>query len=204
MNHLKKRSFSCKSFDIDLNMQPRRHSSFSNSQRGQTHNSIPDLNEEPPRHSSFVSPMSHQLSETEILLRQIPSIFHPYISSSSIQNVEPDGNCGFRSVALGLGHPEDYWPRIRWDLVHEIFNTYGPRMCIDDGHVVSNFVAQALRKEPMTVYSDGKQTRSFQYVSDLASNDTCKTCGGSNAVDGSQVGASFSVWTGSSVFVIGL
>ncbi|GJZ90064.1 hypothetical protein Tco_0661991 [Tanacetum coccineum] len=116
----KKRSFSCKSFDIDLNMQPRRHSSFSNSQRGQTHNSIPDLNEEPARHSSFVSPMPHQLSETEILFRQIPSIFHPYISSSSIQNVEPDGNCGFRSVALGLGHPEDYWPRIRWDLVHEL------------------------------------------------------------------------------------
>lgn len=40
-------------------------------------------------------------------------------------------------------------------------------MCIDDGRVVSNFVAQALRKEPMTVYGDGKQTRSFQYVSDL-------------------------------------
>ncbi|GKC05558.1 hypothetical protein Tco_0997168 [Tanacetum coccineum] len=116
----KKRSFSCKSFDIDLSMQPRRHSSFSNSQRGQTHNSIADLNEEPARHSSFFSPMPHQLSETEILFRQIPSIFHPYISSSSIQNVEPDGNCGFRYVALGLGHPEDYWPRIRWDLVHEL------------------------------------------------------------------------------------
>ncbi|GKB21388.1 hypothetical protein Tco_0855311 [Tanacetum coccineum] len=42
------------------------------------------------------------------------------MSSSSIQNVEPDGNCGFRSVGLGLGHPEDYWPRIRWDLVHEL------------------------------------------------------------------------------------
>ncbi len=40
-------------------------------------------------------------------------------------------------------------------------------MCIDDGRVVSNFVAQALRKEPLTVYGDGKQTRSFQYVSDL-------------------------------------
>ncbi|CAL5415505.1 unnamed protein product [Camellia sinensis] len=40
-------------------------------------------------------------------------------------------------------------------------------MCIDDGLVVSNFVAQALRKEPLTVYGDGKQTRSFQYVSGL-------------------------------------
>ncbi|XP_078160463.1 UDP-glucuronic acid decarboxylase 1-like [Carex rostrata] len=51
--------------------------------------------------------------------------------------------------------------------IARIFNTYGPRMCLDDGRVVSNFVAQALRKEPMTVYGDGKQTRSFQYVSDL-------------------------------------
>ncbi|PSR94756.1 UDP-glucuronic acid decarboxylase [Actinidia chinensis var. chinensis] len=51
--------------------------------------------------------------------------------------------------------------------IARIFNTYGPRMCIDDGRVVSNFVAQALRKEPLTIYGDGKQTRSFQYVSDL-------------------------------------
>nr|AGK44130.1 UDP-glucuronate decarboxylase protein 1 [Populus tomentosa] len=51
--------------------------------------------------------------------------------------------------------------------VARIFNTYGPRMCLDDGRVVSNFVAQVIRKQPMTVYGDGKQTRSFQYVSDL-------------------------------------
>ncbi|KAK7264649.1 hypothetical protein RJT34_32258 [Clitoria ternatea] len=51
--------------------------------------------------------------------------------------------------------------------IARIFNTYGPRMCLDDGRVVSNFVAQALRKVPLTVYGDGKQTRSFQYVSDL-------------------------------------
>ncbi|MFQ6626394.1 hypothetical protein Gotur_004816 [Gossypium turneri] len=51
--------------------------------------------------------------------------------------------------------------------IARIFNTYGPRMCLDDGRVVSNFVAQAIRKLPMTVYGDGKQTRSFQYVSDL-------------------------------------
>jgi UDP-glucuronate decarboxylase len=54
--------------------------------------------------------------------------------------------------------------------IARIFNTYGPRMCIDDGRVVSNFVAQALRKEPLTVYGDGKQTRSFQYVSDLVNH----------------------------------
>ncbi|KAH9735706.1 UDP-glucuronic acid decarboxylase 1 [Citrus sinensis] len=51
--------------------------------------------------------------------------------------------------------------------IARIFNTYGPRMCLDDGRVVSNFVAQAIRRQPMTVYGDGKQTRSFQYVSDL-------------------------------------
>ncbi|PIA38871.1 hypothetical protein AQUCO_02700223v1 [Aquilegia coerulea] len=51
--------------------------------------------------------------------------------------------------------------------IARIFNTYGPRMCIDDGRVVSNFVSQALRRQPLTVYGDGKQTRSFQYVSDL-------------------------------------
>lgn len=48
-----------------------------------------------------------------------------------------------------------------------IFNTYGPRMRLEDGRVVPNFIAQALRGEPLTVYGDGKQTRSFCYVSDL-------------------------------------
>jgi dTDP-glucose 4,6-dehydratase len=48
-----------------------------------------------------------------------------------------------------------------------IFNTYGPRMRLNDGRVVPNFIAQALKGEPLTVYGDGQQTRSFQYVSDL-------------------------------------
>jgi len=48
-----------------------------------------------------------------------------------------------------------------------IFNTYGPRMRLDDGRVVPNFIGQALRGEPLTVYGDGAQTRSFQYASDL-------------------------------------
>ncbi len=48
-----------------------------------------------------------------------------------------------------------------------IFNTYGPRMRLADGRVVPNFIQQALRHEPLTVYGDGQQTRSFQYVSDL-------------------------------------
>jgi dTDP-glucose 4,6-dehydratase len=48
-----------------------------------------------------------------------------------------------------------------------IFNTYGPRMRLDDGRVVPNFIGQALRGQPLTVYGDGSQTRSFCYVSDL-------------------------------------
>jgi UDP-glucuronate decarboxylase len=48
-----------------------------------------------------------------------------------------------------------------------IFNTYGPRMAIEDGRVVSNFIVQALRNEPITIYGTGTQTRSFCYVSDL-------------------------------------
>jgi UDP-glucuronate decarboxylase len=51
--------------------------------------------------------------------------------------------------------------------VMRIFNTYGPRMLENDGRVVSNFIVQALRGEPITIYGDGSQTRSFCYVSDL-------------------------------------
>jgi len=50
-----------------------------------------------------------------------------------------------------------------------IFNTYGPRMSLNDGRVVSNFIVQALRNDPLTIYGDGSQTRSFCYVSDLIS-----------------------------------
>jgi UDP-glucuronate decarboxylase len=51
--------------------------------------------------------------------------------------------------------------------IARIFNTYGPRMAVDDGRVVSNFIVQALKGAPLTVYGDGGQTRSFCYVSDL-------------------------------------
>ena len=51
--------------------------------------------------------------------------------------------------------------------IARIFNTFGPRMRLDDGRVVSNFVTQALRGEPLTVYDDGSRTRSFCYVSDM-------------------------------------
>jgi len=50
--------------------------------------------------------------------------------------------------------------------IARIFNTYGPRMALDDGRVVTNFIVQALRGDPITIYGDGSQTRSFGYVTD--------------------------------------
>jgi UDP-glucuronate decarboxylase len=62
----------------------------------------------------------------------------------------------------------DYYRQNKVDIrVVRIFNTYGPRMLENDGRVVSNFIVQALRGIPLTVYGDGSQTRSFCYVSDL-------------------------------------
>jgi UDP-glucuronate decarboxylase len=51
--------------------------------------------------------------------------------------------------------------------IARIFNTYGPRMAINDGRVISNFIVQALKNQPLTIYGEGSQTRSFCYVSDL-------------------------------------
>jgi len=65
--------------------------------------------------------------------------------------------------------------------VARIFNTYGPRMAVDDGRVVSNFIVQALRGEDLTLYGDGQQTRSFCYVDDLVR-------GLLQLMEGSQVG----------------
>lgn len=62
----------------------------------------------------------------------------------------------------------DYHREHKVDIrVIRIFNTYGPRMAIDDGRVVSNFIVQALKGEDLTIYGDGKQTRSFCYADDL-------------------------------------
>ena len=62
----------------------------------------------------------------------------------------------------------DYHRQFETDIrIARIFNTFGPRMAIDDGRVVSNFIVQALRNEPITIYGDGSQTRSFCYYTDL-------------------------------------
>ncbi|MCW2238557.1 UDP-glucuronic acid decarboxylase family protein [Azospirillum canadense] len=65
---------------------------------------------------------------------------------------------------LFFDYHRQYGVRIR---VARIFNTYGPRMHPNDGRVVSNFIVQALRNEPVTIYGEGTQTRSFCYVDDL-------------------------------------
>ena len=78
----------------------------------------------------------------------------------------------------------DYHRQYRLQIkVMRIFNTYGPRMQPDDGRVVSNFIVQALRGEPLSIYGDGQQTRSFCYVDDLVEGmlrfmDTAADCSG--------------------------
>jgi len=68
------------------------------------------------------------------------------------------------SETLFFDYRRQYETKIR---VARIFNTYGPRMAVEDGRVVSNFIVQALRGEDITIYGDGLQTRSFCYVDDL-------------------------------------
>jgi len=78
----------------------------------------------------------------------------------------------------------DYWRQHRLRIkVARIFNTYGPRMHPNDGRVVSNFIVQALKGEPITIYGDGNQTRSFCYVSDLI-EALVRLMGTSDAVTG--------------------
>lgn len=66
--------------------------------------------------------------------------------------------------SLAVSYQRQYGVDVR---IARIFNTYGPRLALDDGRVISNFIVQALRGEPITIYGNGAQTRSFCYVSDL-------------------------------------
>ena len=68
----------------------------------------------------------------------------------------------------------DYHRKNQVDVkIARIFNTYGPRMAVNDGRVISNFIVQALKGKDITVYGDGVQTRSFCYVDDLISGLIC-------------------------------
>lgn len=85
-------------------------------------------------------------------------------------NVNPIGirSCYDEGKRIGetlcMDYHRQYGTKVK---VVRIFNTYGPRMAENDGRVVSNFIVQALRGENITIYGDGSQTRSFQYVTDL-------------------------------------
>lgn len=94
---------------------------------------------------------------------------HPQVESYW-GNVNPIGprSCYDEGKRVSESLFFDYHHQNHVDIrVVRIFNTYGPRMLINDGRVVSNFVVQALSNEPITIYGEGEQTRSFCYVSDL-------------------------------------
>jgi len=85
-------------------------------------------------------------------------------------NVNPIGPraCYDEGKRVAETYCYEYWKNFDLDIrIVRIFNTYGPYMDPNDGRVVSNFIIQALKNEPLTVYGDGKQTRSFQYIDDL-------------------------------------
>jgi nucleoside-diphosphate-sugar epimerase len=85
-------------------------------------------------------------------------------------NVSPIGlrACYDESKRFGEAATMEWLRKYASDVrIVRIFNTYGPRNQSDDGRVVPNFINQAIRGEPLTVYGDGSQTRSFQYISDL-------------------------------------
>ena len=85
-------------------------------------------------------------------------------------NVNPIGirSCYDEGKRLAETLMTDYHRQNKVDTrIARIFNTYGPRMLEDDGRVVSNFIVQALRGQPLTLYGEGEQTRSFCYIDDL-------------------------------------
>lgn len=113
-------------------------------------------------------------TKARILLASSSEIYgdakiHPQLESYW-GNVNPIGlrSCYDEGKRVAETLMMDYHRQNKVDVrIVRIFNTYGPRMAINDGRVVSNFIVQALRNEPLTIYGDGNQTRSFCYVSDL-------------------------------------
>ncbi|MFC1894499.1 UDP-glucuronic acid decarboxylase family protein [Candidatus Dependentiae bacterium] len=98
-------------------------------------------------------------------------VIHPQVESYK-GNVNPIGirSCYDEGKRCAESLFFDYYRMHKVDIkIIRIFNTYGPNMDPKDGRVVSNFIIQALSNEPLTIYGDGKQTRSFCYVDDLIS-----------------------------------
>lgn len=85
-----------------------------------------------------------------------------HVNPIGLRSCYDEGKRVAESLMMNYARQNDVQIRIA-----RVFNTYGPRMAVDDGRVVSNFIVQALKGEPLTIYGDGSQTRSFCYVSDL-------------------------------------
>ena len=91
-----------------------------------------------------------------------PEAYHGNVNPIGIRSCYDEGKrC---AESLCMDYYRQHGTKVK---VARIFNTYGPRMAVNDGRVVSNFIIQALRGEPLTVHGDGNQTRSFMYVDDL-------------------------------------
>jgi len=96
------------------------------------------------------------------LVHPQPESYHGNVNTTGIRSCYDEGKRA--AEALCFDYKRMHNLQIR---VVRIFNTYGPHMAMNDGRVISNFIVQALKGEPITIYGDGSQTRSFCYVSDL-------------------------------------
>jgi len=97
-----------------------------------------------------------------------PENYYGYANPNGIRSCYDEGKRMAETLFF------DYHRQHNVDIkVVRIFNTYGPRMRQDDGRVISNFVVQALREEPITVYGNGMHTRSFCYIDDLIDGLIC-------------------------------
>ena len=113
-------------------------------------------------------------SNAKILIASTSEVYgDPKISPQSenyFGNVNPNGirSCYDEGKRIAETLCFDYKRIHNVDIkIVRIFNTYGPRMLPDDGRVISNFIVQAIKNEPITIYGEGNQTRSFCYVDDL-------------------------------------
>ena len=107
-----------------------------------------------------------QASTSEVygdaLVHPQPESYWGNVNPHGVRSCYDEGKRGAESLFF------DYYRKHKMCIkVARIFNTYGPNMNVDDGRVVSNFIIQALQNRDITVYGDGKQTRSFCYVDDL-------------------------------------
>jgi len=104
----------------------------------------------------------------DALVHPQPETYWGNVNPHGIRSCYDEGKRG--AETLFFDYHRQHGTRIK---IVRIFNTYGPAMNPDDGRVVSNFIMQALRGEDITIYGDGKQTRSFQYVDDLIRGFLC-------------------------------